>query len=133
MWPFDRRQQFPPPPWLCERLEKIPDEFKDDGCSNSRDSIFGFDFSEACRDHDHRYCTRCWTAGAMTQTHRHDADMDLRKGIRAMLPWRYRWAGWWYRLGVHWGGGISAFDSCGPTKGDICRHGMPKPEWMPGA
>ena len=129
-WPFDRRTQFPPSDLLCTKLEQIPDEFVDDGCSNVRDGFLGWNFRPACRAHDADYCTRLWPAGAMTQAHRTVADRDLRDGIKAMLPWRYRWVGWCYRLGVHLGGGVSAFDSCGPTSGGRCRHNMPMPQWM---
>jgi hypothetical protein len=111
-------------------LEEIPAGFVDDGCSNSRDSMFGFDFRWACRLHDHAYCTRCWPAGSMTQMHRRVADANLAMMIRSALPWRWRWVGWWYRRGVHYGGGVSAYDSCGATSGAICRHGMPIPDWM---
>ena len=129
-WPFDGRTQRPIPKLGWEMLDDIPREFIDDGCSNSRDSLFGFNFRWACRIHDHSYCTRCWPAGAMTQAHRRWADETLRNFIRGSLPWRWRWVGWWYRLGVHLGGGISAYDSCGITAGARCLHGMPIPDWM---
>lgn len=29
-------------------------------------------------------------------------------------------------------GGVKAFDSCGPEEGELCRHGMSKPDWMEG-
>ena len=130
MWPFDGRSQKPMPLLARHMLDEIPRGFVDDGCSNARDSIFGFDFRFACRIHDHAYCTRRWPAGHMTQAHRRVADENLGMMIRAVLPRRWRWVGWWYRRGVHLGGGVSAFDSCGPTQGDLCRHGMSKPEWM---
>ena len=130
MWPFDGRSQRPMPVLLREILNEIPREFLSDGCSNVRDSIFGFDFRMACRAHNWMYCTRCHPAGTMTMSHKAQADQDLGMFIRAMLPRRWRWVGWWYRTGVHWAGGVSAFDSCGPTQGQRCRHGMAQPEWM---
>jgi len=118
------------PELLRVKLDQIPGEFRDDGCSNSLDGWFGFNFRPACRSHDCDYCTRCWPAGAMTQGKRRVADYDLKMFIRAMLPWRWRWLGSVYRFGVHLAGGISAFDSCGPGAGERCRHNMPMPEWM---
>ena len=127
---FGWRDQLPMPRLMRDLLDSIPRDFIDDGCSNVRDSLVGYDFRAACRIHDWAYCTRCWSAGSMTQAHREWADQNLKLFIKAMLPWRMRWVGWWYRAGVHLGGGISAFDSCGPTRGSRCRHGMSMPDWM---
>jgi hypothetical protein len=124
------RRQRPPPDSARVLLETIPVGFVDDGCSNSPDSFLGFYFQPYCRIHDWRYCTRCWPAGSMTASARKWADMELGLNLRAALPWRWRWVGWIYRLGVWRYGGVSAFDSCGPTVGPVCRHNMPPPDWM---
>ena len=127
---FSGRAQKTMPKLAREMLLLVPPRFKDDGCSNSLDSMWGFDFRFACRIHDYAYCTRCHPAGSMTQGHRRVADENLAMMIRAVLPWRWRWVGWFYRFGVHWGGGVTAFDSCGSQAGELCRHNMPAPDWL---
>ncbi len=111
-------------------LDAIPKSFMDDGCSNSPDSMFGFDFRWICRIHDWRYCTRCHRAGSMTAGARKRADRELRGWISQTMVWSLRWIKWIYWYGVWKYGGIAAFDSCGRDAGKICRHGQPKPEWM---
>jgi hypothetical protein len=66
----------------------------------------------------------------MTQAARRRADQELGENIRRSLPWRWRWVGWIYRLGVRRYGGVAAFDSCGPAAGLLCRHGQSQPAWM---
>ena len=106
-------------------LAGIPRGFMDDGCSNSPDEWFQFNFRWACRIHDWRYCTRCHPADEMTQTHRHAADKELAANIRASLPWRWGWLRYVYLFGVWRYGGVNAWNSCGPEVGTMCRHGMP--------
>jgi hypothetical protein len=127
------RRQRPPPERVLKLLEAIPDEFLDDGCSNAPDDFLGFHFGPYCRIHDWRYCTRCHRAGTMTAGARRWADMELGLNLRAVLPWRWRWVGWLYRVAVWRYGGISAFDSCGLDVGPLCRHGMTPPAWMTSA
>lgn len=125
------REQLPYPDRALHILEhEIPDDFTDDGCSNSPDSLWGFSFRDACRIHDWRYCTRCHLPGSMTQSARHKADRELAQNIRARLPKRWRWVRYLYYFMVWKEGGTSAFDSCGPDAGGQCRHGQPMPSWM---
>lgn len=128
--PFTGRSQRPIPLTAESVLEKIPARFKDDGCSSSPDSLFGFEFRWACRIHDWRYCTRCHRAGSMTQAARRRGDEELGGNIRSTLPWRWRWVRWIYQTVVRRHGGTSAFDSCGPVVGKVCRHNMSPPSWM---
>ena len=111
-------------------LRKIPPHFRDDGCSNSPDRWMGWDLRWACRIHDWRYCTRAHRAGTMTALRRARADKELRLNLRAFLPWRWRWLGWAYYVGVWRYGGMGSWDSCDATAGKLCRHNMPMPEWM---
>ena len=127
------REQLPKSVRLVAQLAKIPDEFIDDGCSNSPDSIFGFDLSWACRKHDWSYCTRCHFAGTMTQHDRLIADTEIRIDISAALPWRWRWVKYVYYRVLRLAGGTEAWNSCGPTSENeegYCRHNMPRPDWM---
>ena len=127
---FDGRRQRPMPVEARLLLRSIPSRFRDDGCSRSFDSWFGFDFRPYCRIHDWSYCTRCHRPGRLTAQYRLYADRRLRRFLSAATPLRWRWLKWFYWAGVHLGGGISAFDSCGPDAGVLCRHDMPMPEWM---
>ena len=111
-------------------LRKIPKAFVDDGCTRAPDRVFGYDLRFACRIHDWRYCTRCHVPGTMDTHHRNLADTELRDLLREVLPWRWRFLGWVYWLAVWQRGGFEAWDSCGLTAGECCRHGMPVPEWM---
>ncbi len=111
-----------------EVLSMIPRRFVDDGCSNSPDSIFGFDLRFACRIHDWRYCSRCHPPMNMRQWNRDQADRELKQNIKAALPWRWRWIGWVFRAVVHRYGGTTAWDSCGHKVGHICRHNMKTPD-----
>ena len=124
------RAQRPIPAEAQAILDTIPAEFVDDGCSNSPDGWFGFDLRFACRIHDWRYCGRCHRAEFMDQARRHRADAELERNIQSVLPWRWRWVGWFYLRAVHVAGGIEAWDSCGLEEGELCRHRMPLPPWM---
>jgi hypothetical protein len=66
----------------------------------------------------------------MNQAHREFADKALKKHLRELLPW-YLWLTprLVYR-GVQLGGGTKAWNSCGPTRGDRCRHNIRMPRWM---
>ena len=127
---FDGRSQRPLPQMALEILKKIPTEFHDDGCSNSPDEVFGFEFRWACRIHDWRYCTRCHLPGTMHYASKQRADRELRQFIRASLPWRWRWVSRIYWRGVQAGGGFDAWNSCGPEDGQRCRHNVAMPSWM---
>ena len=135
-----KRRQLPMPAEARAALARVPQHFTDDGCSNSPDSWFGFDFRWACRLHDHAYCTRANPAGSMTWGAKVVADEMLKQRIRSALPLRWRWVRYIYKAAVFWGGGYGSWDSCGdePPNGaselqrrnGLCRHAMPRPEWM---
>lgn len=108
----------------------IPDSFVDDGCSNSPDSICGTWIRPACRIHDWRYCTRCHPQGTMCKEHRKAADKELRASLAKLLPWWNQWVRWIYWRAVRRFGSLHAYDTCGQSAGDFCRHGMPMPLWM---
>lgn len=108
----------------------IPSTFVDDGCSNSPDAICGISIREACRIHDWRYCTRGHTHGTMCKEHRRAADKELRANIAKALPWWNQWVRWIYWRAVRRFGSIHAYDTCGVSAGDYCRHNMPMPVWM---
>lgn len=105
-------------------LTRVPAEFVDDGCSNSLDSVLGFSFRWACRLHDWYYCSRCWPEGAMTHGHKVTGDLYLERFIRASLPLPLKWVGLGYQL-VVMVAAFRAYNSCGPEKGERCRHNMP--------
>jgi len=111
-------------------LKRIPARFDDAGCSNAPDAFAGRDLRPYCRIHDWRYCGRCHRAGGMYQYARRFADKELGWNIRDALPWGFRWIGWGYWRATHRFGGMSAWNSCGPTRGELCRHNMPMPPWM---
>ena len=128
---LEGRAQRPIPPRAARILaEEIPEHFLDDGCSNSPDRIFGFDFRWSCKIHDWRYCGRCHPAGTMHYQNKLTADQELRENLKASLPWRWRWVSRVYWRGVQIGGGFDAWNSCGPENGDACRHGIARPTWM---
>lgn len=122
------RAQRPIPDEAVEILRQIPLHFVDDGCSNSPDDLFGFDFRWACRIHDWRYCSRTGHLLEMDYRKKVTADEELRENIRGSLPWRWRWAGWIYEGAVRFAGGWGSWNSCGPEAGEHCRHGMAIPE-----
>ena len=129
-------------------LTKIPVRFTDDGCSNSPDGFFlwakklskrrGFrwlrglvrSFRWCCKIHDWRYCTRCHPPGSMTKGAQTYADKELGWNVRSVLQFFVKWYGWMYWKVTSELGGRRAWDSCGPASGELCRHGMPMPEWM---
>jgi len=108
----------------------IPPGFISDGCSGAPDTIFGYDISPACRQHDASMCQRIWPAGSLDQDWRQAADRQLGVEIRSYLPHGLDWIGWVYWCAVHRFDGDAAFASCGPLEGDLCRHGQPRPGWM---
>jgi hypothetical protein len=129
-----------PPELALELLERIPDEFNDDGCSHSPDRLWWFGwwwFRWACRIHDWRYCGRCHAPGSMNQTARRWADTELGLFIRLSVPpWAWPVATL-YRVTVRRHGGRSAWHSCGPytwseDPAGLCRHGIARPDWMEG-
>ncbi len=153
---FNNRVQKEKPTEARKLLNRfIPEEFKDDGCSNSLDSLFGFNFRWACRIHDWRYCSRSHPAGNMSYRLKKASDKELRANIRDSLPlvWykpyyfericrRLRvwcpsaplcfglWLPWVYYMGVALFGGFNAYNSCSHAVGIHCRHGVLRPEWM---
>ena len=134
------RTQRPIPAGAANQLRKIPDRFADDGCTNSPDAWFGFDFSWACRIHDWRYCTRAQPDGSMSEARRWAADTYIRGDIKASLPWRWRWIRWVYFY-VLKRFGDRAYDTCpehfaaGVSRSDarrkVCRHGLTWPPPRP--
>ena len=125
-----RASQLPIPDQAQRVLARIPAEFQDDGCSNSPDRWFRFNFRWACRIHDWRYCSRAHPPMAMTQDGRHFADEELAANIRASLPWRWRWLRFVYEFAVYRYGGVEAWNSCGPARGAVCRHNLPVLPWL---
>ena len=112
-------------PEVAQRIyDSIPERFVDDGCSNSPDGWFGFNFRWACRIHDWKYCSRCHPLVSMTQYYRKLADKELQRNISASLPWRWKWVSRIYKFEVRRHGGTSAWNSCGPRVGALCRHNM---------
>ena len=66
----------------------------------------------------------------MNQERREFADRALRQHARELLPWWLNLAPLVLYFGVRAGGGGEAWNSCGPTRGERCRHNMPMPDWM---
>lgn len=124
------RRQRPIPPAAQAILDRIPADFRDDGCSRSPDSLFGFNFRWACRIHDWSYCTRAHQPGSMTYGWKVAADFTLRENLRSALPLRWRWVRFIYQGAVLAFGGFGSFNSCGPEAGERCRHAMRRPPWM---
>jgi hypothetical protein len=105
--------------------------FEDDGLSFFPDWIFRhWNLCKAGRIHDWHYCSRCHAAGTMNQTRRDLADKYIKQHARELLPWLLRPISHLLRGGVFIGGGIRAWNSCGPSAGDRCRHNMKQPVWM---
>ncbi len=106
--------------------------FEDDGLSGGfPDWLYArHHLSLAGRVHDWHYCSRCHPQGTMNQAHRAFADTALRVHARELLPWYLRIAPWLLYAGVRIGGGGSAWNSCGPTRGERCRHNIETPAWM---
>lgn len=125
-----RRKMSRPDPKAAKLLEQIPQLFHDDGCSNSPDGLFGFNFRWACRIHDWMYCTRCHKPGLMNYHRKLVADRVLKINIAAALPFRWRWVKHVYYAAVYVAGGLGSFNSCGRSAGERCRHNMPIPDWM---
>ena len=115
---------------LRRTLACVPPEFVDDGCSSAPDDLFGADLQPACRVHDWRYCTRAHGPGELDQDYRRQADAELARNTRALLPLGLGWIGWLYWRAVHDFGGDAAYDSCGWSAGERCRHGLEPPAWM---
>jgi len=111
-------------------LNSIPEDFVDDGCSNAPDSIFCKPIYFACRIHDFRYCTRAHPEGTMCPAHRKAADKELRRNMCTALPWYSQWIRWIYYRAVRRFGTLSAYNSCGPRAGNLCRHNLRPPTWM---
>ena len=124
-------------------LAEIPKEFEDDGCSNSPDGFLmgiskwrGFrwlkrwarSFKWCCRIHDWRYCSRCQRV--MNRREQTYADKELGRNVRYVIYRGLRWWGWGYYRATNRFGGMSAYNSCGPAAGLLCRHGMEVPQWM---
>lgn len=124
------REQLPIPEDAKRLLDLIPADFNDDGCSNSPDSIFGFDFKWACRIHNWSFCTRCHPPGTRTYAAEAQANIRLKRHIDAALPFRWSWVKYVYYTAVWRYGGMGAFNSCGPEAGFRCRHGQVQPKWM---
>ncbi len=110
-------------------LSKIPEEFRDDGCTNWFDKVFRWSIRWCCRLHDYGYCSRCWLPWQMRPTDQKRRDAKLRVLIAEALPWRWDWTRWPVYAALRVLGGLS-FNTCGPDKGDRCRHNMPMPAWM---
>jgi hypothetical protein len=113
------------------RIEEEHPEFEDDGLSFFPDWIYRrWKLGNAGRIHDWRYCSRCHPAGSMNQAARSEADADIRRHARELLPWWLRLTPYILGLGTHLGGGTSAWNSCGPKSDERCRHNIEMPTWM---
>lgn len=137
--------------YLAKIDTETPD-FKDDGLSCFPDWIYRyilrFNLTPAGRVHDWHYCARAQPQGTMNQKRRLFVDVALRehareiirhpvptdnrflrfvRRVRCRVP---RLAPWILYRGVRWFGGTSAWNSCGPTKGERCRHNLQMPGWM---
>ncbi len=116
-------------------LEVIRNEhanFLDDGLSGGFPDwlYYRFRLGLAGRVHDWHYCSRCHPQGTMNQAARRFADRALIAHARELLPWWLPLAPIILYLGVRLGGGTSAWNSCGSTRGDRCRHNITQPVWM---
>lgn len=115
-------------------IEIATPDFIDDGLSCFPDWIYRyvlrFNITPAGRVHDWHYCTRSQPRGSMNQTARLFADKALRVHARAILPWYHPIAPAVLYRAVRWFGGGSAWNSCGGTKGERCRHNLTAPPWM---
>jgi len=109
-------------------------DFVDDGLSMFPDWIYRYilrhDITPAGRVHDWHYCTRCHGQGRMDQDARRFADSALRVHARELLHGHFRIAPIVLYLGVRFGGGTESWNSCGPARGERCRHNMLQPIWM---
>jgi hypothetical protein len=109
---------------------QFPD-FVDDGLTFFPDWIFKrWGLWKAGRIHDWHYCSRCHVAGTMNQEHRDMADRYIKQHARELLPWLLRPVSYLLRGGTFLGGGIRAWNSCGPSSGPRCRHNIEMPPWM---
>ena len=111
-------------------MPRVPANFIDDGCSNSPDSLCGTNFRWACRIHDWRYCTRAQPEGTMNKQSRKAADKELRKNLAIALPWYWQPIRWVYYRAVRRFGSLHSYNTCGPSAGNSCRHGLTPPGWM---
>ena len=127
---FFKREQLPIPEDAKRLLELIPKDFISDGCSDSPDSLFGFNFTWACKIHDWSFCTRCHNPGTRTYAAEAQANSRLKRHIDSALPFRWSWVKYIYYTAVWRYGGMGAYNSCGPEAGFRCRHGQLQPEWM---
>jgi hypothetical protein len=115
-------------------IAKLTPDFTDDGLSFFPDWIYRLvlrhDLAPAGRVHDWHYCTRCHRSGGMNQARRKFADLALRRHARELLHGHFHVAPLVLYAGVRWFGGGEAWNSCGPTRGERCRHNMRAPSWM---
>ena len=118
--------------WYIFRITRETPDFEDDGLSGGfPDWMYSrWELSIAGRVHDWHYCTRCHTAGSMTDKAKRFADKALRKHARELLPWFLNLAPIVLYIGVYVGGGFGSWDSCGPEEGTRCRHNIKQPQWM---
>jgi len=114
------------------QIEQLYPDFVDDGLSGGfPDWLYSrYDLHLAGRVHDWHYCTRCHRQGTMDQDHRKFADVALRVHAQELLPWWLNVAPWVLYAGVRLGGGGEAWNSCGPARGERCRHNIAMPTWM---
>jgi len=115
-------------------IPNITPDFVDDGLSGFPDWIYRLilrhNLTPAGRVHDWHYCTRCHRRGTMNQAHRKFADMALLEHVKELLHWHGWVTPWVLYFAVRWFGGGSAWNSCGDTQGERCRHNMRQPTWM---
>jgi len=123
-----------PVDYYLRSVSQLTPDFKDDGLSMFPDWIYRYilrhNITPAGRVHDWHYCSRCHPAARMNQAHRKFADRALYVHAKELLHSHFPIAPVALYLGVRFGGGGSAFNSCGRTRGERCRHNMLMPTWM---
>lgn len=115
--------------WLTRKFYLIPWNFIDDGMTAFPDNLFGWKLAAYGRVHDWLYCSRSHPRGTMSKKHRRLADKVLRSALAAEAPRGLRWIPRLVFRAVRMFGAPS-YDSCGPDRGELCRHGMRIPVWM---
>ncbi len=135
------RKQLPKYPTVAEALALIPKGFTSDGLSGGfPDWMFQrWNLTEIDWPHAHRYCQRCWPAGALHPRAQKWADRQLNAHANERLPWWLKIVPFILLGGVR-AGGHGSFDTCYANHPDgataaqrregLCRHSMPMKAWM---
>jgi hypothetical protein len=114
-----------------EMIDQHFPDFVDDGLSCFPGWMFRrWRLRRAGRKHDWDYCSRCHPPGSMNQAARARADAAIKANAKDILPWILHPVSYLLRGGTSLFGGIRAWNSCGPSAGERCRHNMKQPVWM---